>query len=175
MYEEKTRVVEATREEIENLFLYEGYEAVVENIKKVLRERPKTRLETIQHMETVSELLYTLQQNPATYFYGCAVEGSLQTYFIIISRALYNSNNEEDCLKRAYRMFDVIIDFLDESKDLFKHLPDYILGDHQKFFEDGKLGKDYPSCKAKPLPPMVNLLSKTNYDDPMKVFVTRYD
>ncbi|MGN1281050.1 MAG: 6-hydroxymethylpterin diphosphokinase MptE-like protein [Succinivibrio sp.] len=175
MYEEKTRVVDASREEIENMFLYDGFVAVVDNIKKVLKEKPKTRLETIQHMETVSELLYTLQGNPATYFYGSAIEGSLQTYFIIISRALYNSTDEKDCLERAYRMFDVVIDFLEESKSLFKHLPDYILGDHQKFFKDGKVGIDTPTCKAPNLPVMPNLLSRTEYDDPMKVFVKRYD
>jgi len=47
------------------------------------------------------------------------------------------------------------------------------MGEHRKYYKDGKVGIDMPHCKA-PLFPEERKLATREYDDPVKKFVKRY-
>lgn len=53
-------------------------------------------------------------------------------------------------------------------------MPDFVIGEHRKFYPDGKVGIDYPLCKAPVLPPEFHL-RRAEYDDPQKIFEKRYE
>lgn len=46
-------------------------------------------------------------------------------------------------------------------------MPDFVIGEHRKFYPDGKVGIDYPLCKAPVLPPEFHL-RRAEYDDPQR-------
>ena len=68
---------------------------------------------------------------------------------------------------------DVITDFLDETKSIYTHMPNYSLGEHRKYHKGGKVGIDYPSTPATKMPRMRHL--KKKFDDPLKKFVKKYE
>ncbi|MGN0901855.1 MAG: hypothetical protein ACI4M9_01095, partial [Succinivibrio sp.] len=78
------------------------------------------------------------------------------------------------CVTKAHEIFEIIYEFLDESKTLYARLPDYVMGEHRKYYPDEKVGIDYPHCKATPLP-KVRTMATQNYDDPVKKFVKKYE
>lgn len=174
IYEVKTAPVNVSRHQLEEIFNPAVFTELVKKIISKLKARPKTRLETILMMQDISEFLHGIEQTPELYFYGSSLQGSLQTYFIIASRVLYNSSDEKVCLEQCYKMFEVISEFLDETQSIFKHMPDMVIGEHQKFYTNGKVGVDYPHCKATDLPPML-YLKNAEYDDPQKIFEKRYE
>ena len=63
----------------------------------------------------------------------------------------------------------MIKDFLEETKSLFKYLPDYVIYEHRKYHTNGKVGVDYPTALAPDFPPLRKIIFK-EYDDPQKVF-----
>ena len=126
-------------------------------------------------METVSEILFYLKTQPSTYFYGAALEGSIQTFFMQIARMLYHSKDENACIELANQGMDVIGDFLEEVPDLFSHMPFLYLGPHQKLYKNGKVGKDMPHCKAPELPELEILVKDNGYKDTLTKFVKRYE
>lgn len=172
--EVKTSPVKVTRKELEEIFNPEVFKEIVNKVIEKLKARPKTRLETILMMQDISEFLCGIELQPQLYFYGSSLQGSLQTYFIVASRVLYNSSDEKQCLEQCFKMFEVISEFLEEAQTIFKHMPDFVIGEHRKFYPDGKVGIDYPLCKAPVLPPEFHL-RRAEYDDPQKIFEKRYE
>ena len=67
----------------------------------------------------------------------------------------------------------MIKDFLEETKSLFKYLPNYVIYEHRKYHTNGKVGVDYPTAKAPDFPPRRKIIYK-EYDDPQKVFEKKY-
>jgi len=102
------------------------------------------------------------------------VDGTLQTIFIIATRTLYNSLDEELVLSKVSEIIDIAIEFLEEAKILYKHTPHYIIGEHHKYYENGMLGIDTKRVKAPPLPSLIKL-KKNDYVDPQQVFEKRYE
>lgn len=172
---EKTAPIEFSEEKLTQAFNLEIFTQSCEKIKKFILKKPNNRIDYIKNMETVSEVLFYLKSDPSTYFYGAALEGSIQTFFMQISRMLYHSKNEKACVELANQGMDVIGDFLDEIPNLFSHMPFVYLGEHQQIYKDGKVGLDMPHCKAPDLPKM-QILVKDNdgYKDPMDKFVKKY-
>ena len=104
---------------------------------------------------------------------GDCLEGSLQTYFIVATKALYKVRDEKVCIEHFLKILEVIKDFLEETKSLFKYLPDYVIYEHRKYHTNGKVGVDYPTALAPDFPPLRKIIFK-EYDDPQKVFEKKY-
>ena len=171
---EKTVNFKMTKDDIKSLFNPELFDETVDRVTKILEKKCETRLDTILQLEEVSEILYYLQQHYSTFYYAFALEGTLQTMFIMLTRALYAQQDEKACLEVCHHMQDVVLEFLDESKVLFRYMPDYFMRDHRKYYPDGKVGKDYPITKAPNLPPLFNLKNDTS-NDPQRVFEKKYE
>ena len=88
----------------------------------------------------------------------------------MLVHTIYGSEEEKKCLDAASEMVEVIQDFLTEIQDVFKIFPDYIMGEHRKYYPNNLVGRDMPHCKATALPNEVNLMAR-KYDDPLKKFV----
>lgn len=171
---EKTVNFKMTKDDIKSLFNPELFDETVDRVTKILEKKCEPRLDTILQLEEVSEILYYLQQHYSTFYYAFALEGTLQTMFIMLTRALYAQQDEKACLEVCHHMQDVVLEFLDESKVLFRYMPDYFMRDHRKYYPDGKVGKDYPITKAPNLPPLFNLKNDTS-NDPQRVFEKKYE
>ncbi|MGN0916167.1 MAG: 6-hydroxymethylpterin diphosphokinase MptE-like protein [Succinivibrio sp.] len=174
MYNQKTAKLDVSRDEFKHYFTPKDFNDVVDRIIKVLKKGFNTRLECVLLMEETSEILAYLEANLSTYFIASCINGSLQAMFMVVSKTLYKNKNETDCVEKAHEIFEIIYEFLDESKTLYERLPDYIMGEHKKYYPDGKVGTDYPHCKATPLPEE-RAMSTQNYDDPIKKFVKKYE
>lgn len=169
----KTAPIDVPKEFFEQVFFKNEFNCAVDKICNLLKTKASSRTEAIQIMEQVSEIDYYLRANASTYFIGNSLEGSLQTYFIIGARALYNSPDEKKCLEKFHQIMDVITDFLDETKSIYTHMPNYSLGEHRKYHKGGKVGIDYPSTPATKMPRIRHL--KKKFDDPLKKFVKKYE
>lgn len=172
--QEKTSKISLSKELITKAFNNEIFTQTCNKIKAIILKKPDNRVDYIKNMETVSEVLYYLKTDPSTYFYGATLEGSIQTFFMQISRMLYHSKDEKACIELANKGMDVIADFLDEIPNLFSHMPFIYLGEHQKIYKDGKVGIDMPNCKAPNLPKMHILVKDDGYRDPLSKFVKKY-
>ena len=69
---------------------------------------------------------------------------------------------------------NLVKDFLNEAPELFSYLPDYVMWDHKKYFENGLVGKDTSYGKAPAFPNRFEIIRK-QFDDPCKVFVKKYE
>ncbi|WP_281071272.1 6-hydroxymethylpterin diphosphokinase MptE-like protein [Succinivibrio dextrinosolvens] len=172
--QEKTSKISLSKELITKAFNNEIFTQTCNKLKSIILKKPDNRVDYIKNMETVSEVLYYLKTDPSTYFYGAALEGSIQTFFMQIARMLYHSKDEKACIDLADKGMDVISDFLDEIPNLFSHMPFIYLGEHQKIYKDGKVGVDMPNCKAPNLPQMHILVKDDGYKDPLSKFVKKY-
>ncbi|MDY6415445.1 MAG: hypothetical protein SPK83_01235 [Succinivibrio dextrinosolvens] len=47
------------------------------------------------------------------------------------------------------------------------------MGEHLKYFTNGKVGLDMPFCEAPSLPEALNIITK-EYEDPVKKFIKQY-
>ena len=167
-----TAPIEVPNGFFEQIFFKEEFNSAVDKIISLIRRKVSSRTEGIQLMEQVSEIDFYLRSNPSTFFIGNSLEGSLQTYFIIGARTLYNSLDEKLCLEKFHKIMDVISDFLDETKSIYSHMPNYSLGEHRKYHKGGKVGIDYPTTPATKLPRIRHL--KNKFEDPQKKFIKKY-
>lgn len=174
MTEEKTTVLNYSHDQIKEIFSNDFFKETCEKIKKLIESRPDTRLGVVQLFESISEICAFLRENPATYYYGNCLQGTLQSLFITGTRVLYHQRDEKMCIELANKVLDLIVDFLNEAPTLFDKLPDYVMSKHRDFYPDGKVGQSFPDCPAPNLPPPFKLIHK-EYDDPQKVFEKRYE
>lgn len=176
MVKEKTTVIEnLTLDRLKQLFDPSLFNQIVDSIVKYIDEKdPDNRTEIILFLESISEYIASLKQVANTYFIGDCLEGSLQTYFMMASRSLYNSIDEKLGVECYKKIMQIIKDFLVESKSLFVHLPDYVIWDHKKYHPNNKVGVDTPTTKAPDFPGYRHF-KKSSDDDPQKIFEKRYE
>ena len=116
----------------------------------------------------ISRSLYN-KRNEKDIFYANLIEDSLQSFFIMVLHSIYGIENQERSLSIAKQMIIVIQNFLTEASELFDKFPDYVMGEHRKYYPNGKLGKDMSHCSAPDFPEDMILL-KNHYHDPIKKF-----
>lgn len=171
---ELTTRINVNMEELEALFDHDLFDSVISRLQNVLEKKATSRTGYVQLFEMVSEIITDLHKMEKTSFIGDCVDGTLQTIFIIATRTLYNSLDEELVLSKVSEIIDIAIEFLEEAKILYKHTPHYIIGEHHKYYENGMLGIDTKRVKAPPLPSLIKL-KKNDYVDPQQVFEKRYE
>ena len=140
----------------------------------MLDNLPDNRSDYVNVMVKLSKYIFELTKYKDTFYYGSVLNGSIQNLFILVSRALYHSSEETKCIDGANRIMNLVRDFLTEAQVLFSYLPDYAMWDHRKYFENGLVGKDTSYGKAPPFPEKFEII-RTEFDDPLKTFVKKYD
>lgn len=173
----KTTEFNFSNEEIEQIVAHKDFDDFVGMLRKHIVERqvPKNRLDYVFMLEEVCELLYSYR-NPTYCFAVRILNSTVNRFFIMILRVLYLTQEESLAIERAERQMGWFIDFLDDARELYKHVPAYYAEDHHKFFAPGKVGFDHPDSPAPALikrKPMVTKEDQTRY--PLRKFVKRYD
>jgi hypothetical protein len=132
----------------------------------------KTKGEYFKLCQDINDFLKEIRTNIST-FYARTAESSLNNMLVELMAVQFGEDQQNN-QKAAEEILYVIKDFLIEAKELFAKLPDYSLGDHKKYYPDGKVGRDMPHCKAPDFPPFLNIIGRS-YDDPVKKFVKKYE
>jgi hypothetical protein len=165
---------ELTREGASKLADPDVYNKIIDQIVSFISDKPKNRMEAVDRMMRVSEYASVVSKTLPTAGYSHFISGSMQTMFMIMTFCLYHIEDEKaavdavwDSLLRHYLWF------LDDSKKLFGFLPDYVLGEHYHFM-DGKVGWPHDDSQPPKAPPYPHLF-RTEFNDPMKKFVKRYE
>ncbi len=171
---EYTTALDFTREQIIEQINIEKFSECLKHLKEIFSNRPESRIEFIDRMQTSSEYLYKLGFIENEKFICCNIEGSIQTVFLCLLYALYHNSDENICLKLANKIVDLYFHYLDDADILYSLQPDFIYGRQQKFL-NGKVGRDYEDSKAPSLPNIPTLVDNSKYVDKQKKFVKLYD
>lgn len=155
-----------------NVFNVKEFYELASYIRNLIDSDFKCRLDLVERMEFVSEKLADFQLTGKNRFYSNALNGSLQHMFRLIIGALYSKADESACIEEVKVLLHIVNEFLVEAGFIIEKIPDYILGDHRKYYSDGKVGKDMTYCKA-PLLPTETFISRKQ-DDKSYFFVKRY-
>ena len=171
---EKTVELHFPEHAFSKLFDSEKFNEICRKSLHMLDKLPDNRVDYLKVMVKLSEYISELTKYQETFYYGSVLNGSIQNLFILVSRALYHCADETKCIEAANRIMNLVKDFLNEAQELFSYLPDYIMWDHRKYFENGLVGKDTSYGKAPPFPGKFEII-RNQFDDPMKTFVKKYE
>ncbi|SFS40340.1 Uncharacterized conserved protein [Succinivibrio dextrinosolvens] len=169
---EKTAEIDITEEKIQKLISKPRFAEICNDILLMLKKlKYENRKDLVVQLMKISRFIQN-KRHSDDLFYACLIEGSLQSFFIMLVHAIYGSEDEKKCLIAVSEMVEVIQGFLVEAQDVFNKFPDYIMGEHRKYYSNNLVGKDMPNCKATAFPPDMNLMAR-KYDDPLKKFVKK--
>ena len=171
---EKTAALTIPSHAFKDLFDSRKFKEICLKALHLLDNLPDNRVDYLKVMVKVSEYISDLMTYRESFYYGSILNGSIQNLFILVSRALYHSDDESKCVESANRIMNLVKDFLNEAPELFSYLPDYVMWDHKKYFENGLVGKDTSYGKAPAFPNRFEIIRK-QFDDPCKVFVKKYE
>lgn len=173
IYEVKCKPVHIHFNEIEALLKKNEFIDVVDSVINELANMNKvnSRNDWLKILSNISSNL-NRTQNPTEIFHKEMIMPSLQSMFILIINAMYLRKDFEYCRDISQRFVNMSMDFLEECKDIFNYLPDYVMGDHRKYYSDNKVGKDMPSISAPPMPPVRKLI-RTEYKDSITEFTKK--
>ena len=150
----------------------ETFSKICNSIKKMIKSDYKSRQEIIESMQDISEFCDELFSKISG-FYTNLIMHSIQHFFIILNTQIFSFHDEKKCIAIANKTFPIITDFLTEAPEIFDYIPNYVIGEHRKFFKDGKIGRDMTNCKAPKLPEEINII-KRDYADPLIKKKKRY-
>ncbi|MCR5536437.1 MAG: DUF115 domain-containing protein [Succinivibrio sp.] len=169
----QTQAFSITKNQIKQIFNEKIFNEICNKIQEQLNADFNSRLTGLAVMHHVSEYLAKLQLSDDRTIYGQCLDGSLQLMFCHVLAVLYSDHDEQKCVSEAKDLLAIMQDFLTECPELFSKIPDYVMGEHRKFYKDGKIGRDMPHCAAPKLPAAIKLACR-EYEDPQKKFVKRY-
>ena len=172
--QKKTMEVDLSEQEMTKLLDYDDFSNTLKYIAAVFDQRPQHRLDFIQKLEFVSEYITDLGQTPEGKFKSFMLNGTVQGIFLMVLRALYHCQDEQECLDHANAMIEKLRYFLEDADVLYHFLPDFILGPHQEKM-NGKTGQDHPGSPAPDLPKIFTLVDNEKYKDKQEKFVKKYE
>ena len=173
LFEVKSKNVHIDHNEFESLLKKKEFIAFIDSVIKDLSNLHKV-CNRNDWIKTLSEISSSLNRtlNPTDTFHKGMIAPSLQSMFILIINAMYLCKDFEKCRNVSQNFVNMSMDFLEECKDIFNYLPDYVMGDHRKYYANNKVGKDMPSISAPPMPPVRKLIRKV-YNDPLTEFTQK--
>ena len=148
-----------------------NFSRIVSSLIESLNKKSDTRTEILKLLSNLSQKI-NFEINYNKNIEIKCLHGSITNLSSIVLQTIYAKNNK-DGIANAQRIIALIQDFLTETIDIYAKLPNYIQGEHRKYYKDNKVGSNMPSCNAPLLPP-VNSIIKTDYEDPIKKFVKKY-
>lgn len=172
MLEEKTKSFDVSIDQIKGIIYPQIYKRICDNILDITKNRPSDLKEWIPFIQSICDFLNNIASD-LSLFYAKTTESSIYGMLSILTSTLFATDDIEENQKRANHLLDIIEDYLLESPLVFEKLPDYIMGEHSKYYLNGKVGKDMPHCRAPIFPKKMNILRK-EYDDPIKIFEKKY-
>lgn len=173
IYEVKCKKVHIDYDKLESLLKKKEFITVIDSVIE--------ELSSLKQADNRNDWLKTLSKissdqnksvNPTEKFHKEMVAPSLQSMFILIVNAMYLFKDFENCKSISQHLVNMTMDFLEECKYIFNYLPDYVMGDHRKYYNDNKVGRDMPSISAPPMPPVRKLI-RAEYKDPIKEFTKK--
>ncbi len=168
MIKERTVSFELDSKTLHGVIHKELFNHICQNIIGMLKEATSSRRDVVLKMQEISEFLDKISKKVSRFYSHC-VTSSLQRMFIEVSLALNISKDESKCMETADRVLKLTERLLGEMQDVFGFLPDYVCAEHKKHFKDGKLGKPFSDHEAPNIPANA-VITKKDYDDPLKVF-----
>ncbi len=148
---ERTAPIHLSKDEIEKVFDSSIFVNVCAKLRQILCTEFDSKSSCIGNMMLANKYMYDFTQNYA-YFYAECIYPTMQTFFINIVFCLFNSGSEENGLANARKVIELAVDFLNEAPYVFAHLPYYVMGEHKKYYQNQKVGRDMPHCKAPDMP-----------------------
>ncbi len=148
------------------------FDEVCAQILEVFNQSFDSRTALVKAMERSSEKLWRIYEVPKSRSLAYDLEGTMQSMFIMALNALYHIKNEDKAVSVALDVIKSFNYFIEDAKLLFRHLPDYIMGEHHQFLK-GKLGFDHEDSPA-PETSMRGKLFKDPPLDPLKKFIKLY-
>lgn len=170
IYENLGKEIHLNYEKIETLLKKDEFSITVDSVINSLLSLHNfhNRLDVIKGLSKISSEL-NQDDTPEHCFHKDIVLPSVQSMFILIINAMYISIDYGKCESIVQHFVDMTIDFLKECKYIYSYLPDYVMGEHRKYYKNNKVGKDMPSILSPNMPPIYKLIRKT-YDDPLSSF-----
>ena len=174
IYEVKCKKVHIDYDEMKALLKNNEFIDVIDSVIRELSNINKFNNRK-DWLKTLSNISSSLNQahSPTETFHKEMIAPSLQSMFILIINAMYLCKDFKCCKDISQHLVNMSMDFLEECKDIFDYLPDYIMGEHRKYYANNKVGRDMPSISAPPMPPVGKLI-RTEYKDPMTEFCPKY-
>jgi len=155
----------------DNLWNINRVSKIINHFIDSLKKNKDTKTEILKLLSNLSQKI-NFEINYNKNIEIKCLNGSITNLSSIVLQTIYAKNNK-DGIANAQRIIALIQDFLTETIDIYAKLPNYIQGEHRKYYKDNKVGRNMPSCNA-PLFPPVNSIIKTDYEDPIKKFVKKY-
>jgi len=158
-------------EEIRSIFSTNIFNRLCNLIIKELEISYVEKVDYLKNMQNISEFLSSFFKNYSA-FYASLIDNSLQQMFAFLVKIIYrNTETDKSKLENCVR---IIQDFLLEAQQLFSYLPDYVMGEHRKYFPNNKVGKDTVSFPAPLFPDLISIIKK-DYQDDITIFEKKYD
>ncbi|WP_202108292.1 6-hydroxymethylpterin diphosphokinase MptE-like protein [Succinivibrio dextrinosolvens] len=175
-YIDEERVIDfdLTVNHIKGVIYPQIFEKLCDSVITIIKEKKDSLKECLLTIKEVNDFFNEIRSNNSLTFFLAMIESAVCAPLVLATSALFEDSNPKECLKTANNILLMLKDYLTEAKDMYRLLPDYVMGEHRKHYPDGKLGKDMPHCKAPNFPEEVNILRK-EYDDPIKKFTKRYE
>lgn len=160
-------------DEIKKIMYPEIIDKICNNILSMIREKPLTIHECLQLCKKINEFLNEIGKDKSLVFFQRTIESAVCAPLVIITSSLFVDKDKKLCLDTANKLLFLLEDYLTELPEIYRKMPNYILGEHRKYYPNGKVGRDMPHCKAPVFPEEINIIKK-KYDDPVKKFMKRY-
>lgn len=176
MDNEKTFAIELTEEQDKSLIDNDTFEYVSHIIIKLLtkEERPKTRIDYVFMLQTVSEMLNKIHET-RDYYIADYFDGSLAGMFAMVMRTVYLVKDEQLAIDLADQQLQFIIYFIEDAIKLYRFMPDYCAENHQVHLK-GVVGYDHGNCKAHEFTPREPYVTQEDTDNyPVRKFEKRYE
>ncbi|MDY2798316.1 MAG: 6-hydroxymethylpterin diphosphokinase MptE-like protein [Anaerobiospirillum succiniciproducens] len=176
MDEEKTFAIELTEEQDKSLIDNDTFDYICHIIIKLLtkEERPKTRIDYVFMLQSVSEMLNKIHET-RDYYIADFFDGSLAGMFAMVMRTVYLVKNEQLALDLADQQIQFIVYFIEDAMKLYRFMPDYLAEDHQVHLK-GLVGYNHGNCHAHKLDPRKPYVTQADTDKyPTRKFVKRYE
>ena len=174
-YIDNERVIEfsLSEDQIKGILYPQIFEKICDSVVNIIKEKKDSVRECLSDIKKVNDFFCEIRKDSSLEFFLGMVESAVCAPLVLATSALFEDSNEYECLKTANIILCMLEDYLTEAKDMYKLLPDYVMGEHRKYYKNGKIGRDMPNCSAPDFPEEMNILRK-DYDDPIKKFEKRY-
>ena len=170
---EKTVAFDIKKDEINKIMYHEIIDKICTNILAIIQEKPKRIKDCLLICRKINDYLNEIGKDHSLTYFQRTIESAVCGPLVIITSSLFEDKDKESCLEQANRLLYILEDYLTEIPEIYIKMPDYVMGEHKKYYPNGKVGRDMPHCKAPDFPSELNIIKK-KYDDPIKKFVKRY-
>ncbi len=150
-----------------------GFDRITERLDEIFAGPFERREDLFDSLTAASRFLSEGGNDPQKIFLRKILQGSCQSFFILISYALLSRESESAGLEEALKVIGLFRHFLTDGRQTYRLLPDYAIGPHQMRLK-GRIGTDYPESKAPPLPEIRELFDKDKLKALPRIFIKRY-